>query len=515
MVERGQWDSRRAFVLAAIGSAIGLGNLWRFPFKCYENGGGAFLVAYVVALLSIGIPLLLLEFSLGHRLRLAAPGAFRRVGRAFEWVGWWAILVGFIIVTYYAVVMAWSVVYTGFSLTRAWGSDPAGFFYGRFLGLTAGPFEWGGVRGPILVGLAISWVLIILAIWKGAQTVSKVVYLTVVLPWLLLLVFIVRGVTLPGAGAGLAYYLAPVFGRLLDPAVWCAAYGQVAYSVSIGFGIMIAYASFLPAKSDITGSAVTIAVADGLTSIAGGFAVFGTLGYYAQLKGLPVTEVLKGGPGLAFITYPEVISQLPLAAFFGLLFFVMLLALAVDSAFSLVEAVAAAVRDKWGLSHRAANFAVGGFAAGLGVVFTTGAGLYWLDIVDHFMEHFGLIVVLLVECIVLGWFYRTDELRRHLNSVSKSRLGAWWPWFIRVVCPVVLAGLFASQLVREIGTPYGGYPRAALLIAGWGIAVLLPVLAVILAALPGRRGAPEYAGPPAGDAPDAGAGLTGPAGRLR
>ncbi|MFO7639500.1 MAG: sodium-dependent transporter [bacterium] len=485
--QRTQWDNRTAFVLAAIGSAIGLGNLWRFPFKCYEHGGGAFLVAYLVAFATVGIPLLLLEFSVGHRFRLSAPAAFRKVGRAFEWVGWWAVLVGFVIVTYYAVVMAWAVVYTGFSVTQAWGANPGGFFYGDFLGLTEGPFELGGLRWPILIGLGISWVLIILAIWKGAQTVSKVVYLTVVLPWALLLVFIIRGVTLPGAAVGLSYYLRPVFSQLLDPAVWAAAYGQVAYSISIGFGIMIAYASFLPRKSNITSSAVTIGVADALTSIAGGFAVFGTLGYYAQIKGVPVTEVLKGGPGLAFITYPEVISQLPLAGLFGLLFFLMLLALAVDSAFSLVEAVAAAVRDKWGIGHRASNFLVGGAAVALGLIFTTGAGLYWLDIVDRFMEHFGLIVVLLVECIVLGWFFKTEDLRRHLNAVSSTRLGAWWPWFIRIVCPAILAVLLVIALVREISRPYEGYPVRALLIAGWGVAAFLPLLAILLSVVRGKR----------------------------
>ncbi|HDR00098.1 MAG TPA: sodium-dependent transporter [candidate division WOR-3 bacterium] len=487
MDQRGQWDNRAAFILAAVGSAIGLGNLWRFPFKCYEHGGGAFLIAYVIALITIGIPLLLLEFSLGHRFRLAAPSAFRKVGRAFEWVGWWAVLVGFVIVTYYAVVMAWAVVYTGFSVTQAWGADPAGFFYGEVLGLTGGPFELGGVRRPLLIGLGISWTLIILAIWKSAKTVSKVVYLTVVLPWALLIIFIIRGVTLPGAAAGLHYYLAPIFGHLLNPALWGAAYGQVAYSVSIGFGIMIAYASFLPRRANITSSAVIIAVADGLTSIAGGFAVFGTLGYYAQLKGLPVTEVLKGGPGLAFITYPEVISQLPMARVFGLLFFLMLLALAVDSAFSLVEAVAAAVRDKWGLGHRASNFIVGGIAVSLGLIFTTGAGLYWLDIVDHFMEHFGLIAVLLVECIVLGWFHKTDQLRKHLNSVSKTQLGDWWPWFIRIVCPVILAALLTNGLVRELGRPYEGYPIRALVIAGWGVAALLPLLSILFSLFRGHR----------------------------
>lgn len=355
MALRENWDSHRAFILASIGSAIGLGNLWRFPFVCYENGGGTFLIAYFIALFTAGIPILLLELGIGHKFRLAAPGAFKKVDKRFEWVGWWAVLVSFVIVTYYAVVMAWSVMYGYFSLSDKWGSNPTSFFYNGFLGLTEGPFSLGKIQTTVLIGLVISWIMIVFSIWKGAKTVGKVVYATVILPWILLLVFVIRGVTLPGAAIGLTYYLNPVFSKLLDPSVWTAAYGQVFYSVSLGLGILIAYSSFLPEKADITSSAIIIGISDALTAFVGGLAVFGTLGYYAEMQGVAVTEVLKGGPGLAFCTYPAVISNMPLSQLFGILFFVMLLTLAVDSAFSLVEAVASAVRDKFGVSHRTAN----------------------------------------------------------------------------------------------------------------------------------------------------------------
>ena len=487
MAVREQWANRRVFILAAIGSAIGLGNLWRFPFKCYENGGGAFLVAYFIALFTAGIPILLLEFGLGHKFKLAAPSAFKKVGKKFEWLGWWAVLVGFVIVTYYAVVMAWSVIYTYFSVTQEWGADPTNFFFNDFLGLTDSPFNLGKIQIPILIGLVISWVMIVMSIWKGAKTVSKVVYATVVLPWILLVVFVIRGVTLPGAMVGISYYLTPVFSKLLDPSVWAAAYGQIFYSVSIGFGIMIAYSSFLPEKSNITSSALIIGISDTLTAFIGGFAVFGTLGYYAQLKGVAITEVLKGGPGLAFCTYPAVISKLPLPQFFGILFFVMLLTLAVDSAFSLVEAVASAVQDKWNIKHRTALLSVGGISFIFGLIFVTGAGLLWLDIVDHFMEHFGLIAVVLVECIVLGWFYKTDKLKNHLNRVSTIKIGNWWIWFIKIVIPAILLYLLISQFVNEIKIPYEGYPQKALILAGWLIAILLPILGIIFAKIRKKR----------------------------
>lgn len=486
MALREHWDSRRAFILASIGSAIGLGNLWRFPFKCYENGGGAFLIAYFIALLTAGIPMLFLEFSLGHKFKLSAPGAFQKVGKKFEWLGWWAVLVGFTIVTYYVIVMAWSVIYGYFSLTEKWGTNPSDFFYNKFLGLTEGPFTLGSINPILLIGLVVSWIMIVLSIWKGARTVSKVVYGTVVLPWLLLIVFVIRGVTLPGAMIGITYYLKPVFSKLLDPSVWASAYGQIFYSVSIGFGIMIAYSSFLHEKTDIASSAVIIGISDAMTAFVGGFAVFGTLGYYAKIQGVAVSEVLKGGVGLAFCTYPAVISHLPFAKFFGLLFFLMLLTLAVDSAFSLVEAMASAVSDKFGISHRAATITVSSISLLLGLIFVTGAGLYWLDIVDHFMEHFGLIAVVLVECIVLGWFYKTKKLKDHLNSVSNNKIGNWWIWLIKIVLPVILLYLFVSKFVQEIMVPYENYPSKALILAGWALAALLPILAIILSLIKGK-----------------------------
>jgi len=487
MAGREHWASRKAFILAAIGSAIGLGNIWRFPFKCYDNGGGAFLVAYLIAMLTAGIPLLILELSLGHRFKLAAPLAFSKIKKKFEWVGWWAVLVGFMITTYYAVVMAWGLNYTIFSFSRGWGGDTASFFYDQFLGLTDSPFHLGGVRIPIVIALIVSWILIVGAIWKGAKTVSKVVYLTVFVPWLLLILFVVRGVTLPGSVQGLIYYLQPHFEKLLDPSVWIAAYGQVFYSLSIGFGIMIAYASFLPKNADIINSSLIIALSDGATAFVGGFAVFGSLGYYAQMTGQAVTDVLKGGPGLAFVTYPEIINNLPLPRVFGILFFLMLLTLAVDSAFSLVEAVASSVRDKFNWGHVKSNFVVAIVAFLIGILITTGAGLYWLDIIDKWLEVFGLSAIVLVECIVLGWLFNLEKLRNYANAYSEVKVGKWWNFIIKYLAPLAIAALIITETINLLTKGYGGYPIKALYMAGWRLVIILPVVAMVFSSLKRKK----------------------------
>jgi len=480
MAGREHWSSRKAFILAAIGSAIGLGNIWRFPFKCYENGGGAFLIAYIFALLSAGIPILIMELSLGHHFKLASPISFSKVAKKFEWVGWWAILVGFAVVSYYVVVMAWGLNYSVFSFTQSWGEDAGNFFYNDFLGLTDGPYTLGGIKPAILIALIIGWILIVAAIWKGAKTVSKVVYVTVFVPWLLLIIFVIRGVTLPGSADGLIYYIQPHFEKLLDPSVWIAAYGQVFYSLSIGFGIMIAYASFLPKDADLVNSSIIIALSDGATAFIGGFAVFGSLGYYAHITGQTVQNVLKGGPGLAFVTYPTIINNLPFARIFGILFFFMLLTLAIDSAFSLVEAISSSMRDKFGWSIKRSNITVAFIGLVFGVIFTTGAGLYWLDIVDKWLEFFGLSAVVLVECIVLGWFFNLRKLREYANSYSEVKIGRFWEILIKYILPVVILILIINESIKLITKGYEGYPNSALLTAGWGVVILLPIIAVLL-----------------------------------
>ena len=475
-----QWSSKKTFILATIGSAIGLGNIWRFPFKCYENGGSSFLIAYVIALLIAGVPAIMMELSLGHKYRLSAPYALSKWKKGTQWVGWWAVLISFLVVCYYMVIMAWALNYSVFATDLSWGNEPGDFFFNQYLHISDGPFHLGSVQLPVLIALLISWVFVLLSIWKGAKTVSKVVYLTVVLPWVLLLVFVYKGVTLPGAHLGLIYYLKPHFETLADPKVWMAAFGQVFYSLSIGFGIMMAYARSLPKGSDVIGSALIIALADAATAFIGGFAVFGCLGYYAQASGQAVSEVLKGGVGLAFVTYPTIINSLPASWLFGVMFFLMLLTLAVDSAFSLVEALANGLVDKFGWKHRKAIISIAVLGIAIGLIFTTQAGLYWLDIVDRWLEFFGVAVIVLLECFIVSWLGKADKLRKYANSFSDIKFARWWDILVKFLIPAVLIALIISDGLNLYKNGYGDYPKKALLIGGWIPVFLLPVIAIII-----------------------------------
>ncbi|NIA06157.1 MAG: hypothetical protein GWP14_00710 [Actinobacteria bacterium] len=471
--QRESWGSRPAFVLAAVGSAVGLGNLWGFPYKLYSHGGGAFLIPYVIAMLLVGLPLLIAEFSLGHLTQRATPEAFGRVNRRFAFVGWWQIILSFVIITYYAVILAWCLSFLYYSVVGIFqGALPwAGhgldgvekaksFFEVDYLGKTEG-FTLGNMRWHIVGALVITWLAMYFCIFRGVRMVSKVVMWTVPLPFLMLLILTIRGLTLNGAMQGLEYYLEPDWGRLTNPATWRWAFGQMFFSMSLAFGVMITYASFLHRKSDLNNNAAVIGLADIATSFLAGLAVFATLGgmAYASARAgspVPVEAVAVSGPGLAFVAFPYALAQLPHAAWFSLIFFASLLLLGIDSAFSITESVLASIVDKTGWSRGKTLVTMSVVGLLVGLVFCTQGGLSWLGTFDDFINGtWGITLTALLECLVLGWLFRLRRLREHANEHSDWRIGRWWDWSIRVVIPMVLAALFAWSLFDSLANPKG------------------------------------------------------------
>lgn len=469
--KREYWDSRTAFILAAVGSAVGLGNIWRFPYIVYKYGGGAFIIPFLVALLTAGIPLLILEFSMGHKTERAAPAAFAFFGKKLSWIGWAAVLIGMGIVIYYAAIMAWSMIYFVKSFSLGWGSGTESFFYNSVLQLSKSPTDIGKFLPAIFIGIIVTWIWMYFSIIKGAKSVGKMVYVTVILPWVILLVLIIRGVTLPGAITGLSYLFTPNFAALKDPVVWINAYSQIFFSISIGFGVMIAYGSFLPKKADIVNSAFIIGLADAATSLCASVAIFSALGHLAMKRGVDVANVVTSGPGLAFVTYPEIINLFPFgASILGALFFAMLLTFGIDSAFSLVEAFSAAAVEKWNISRIKMNAIIAVIGILLGIIFTTQSGLYWLDIIDHYLAVYGLIIIGILECIVVGYIIKPDILRNYANEQSDFSVGKWWNYLIKFFVPIVLIVIMIWNIWAEIKNPYEGYATGPLLV---GIGVLL------------------------------------------
>ncbi|HAM44199.1 MAG TPA: sodium-dependent transporter, partial [Propionibacteriaceae bacterium] len=312
--EREEWTGQIGFLLAAIGSAVGLGNIWRFPGVAYENGGGAFMIPYLVAILTAGIPILFLDYAIGHRFRGSAPLSLRRLtGKASgEALGWFQVAVSFIIAIYYTAVIAWALSYFVFSFTIAWGDDPAGFFVGEYLQV-GDPTLTGGFVPGVLIPMAVVWALVLAVlaggIAKGVQRVNLIAMPLLVVGFLIL---VVRSLFLDGALDGLNALFTPHWAALTDPAVWIAAYSQVFFSLSIAFGIMITYASYRKKRSNLTSPGLVVAFANSSFELLAGIGVFAALGFLAHSQATTVGE-LEGltGPILSFVTFPLIISHMP------------------------------------------------------------------------------------------------------------------------------------------------------------------------------------------------------------
>jgi NSS family neurotransmitter:Na+ symporter len=488
MKDREHWKSRSTFIMAAVGSAIGLGNLWRFPYVAAQNGGGAFLVPYFIALLTAGIPLMMVEYGLGVRSQSSAYAAFGAIDRRLRFVGWLAILGAFAINIYYCAVLAWACYCLVDSASVAtWAADVAtseAHFFGKVLAISKGPWQLGGIRWPLLGGLVIVWATIWFIIKGGLGKVGKVLLFTVPLPVVLILILVVRGLTLPGAEVGLNYYLAPDWTKLADPRVWLAAYGQIFFSLSLGFGTMIVYASFMPRDTEVPNSAAITSFSNCAFSFMAGFAVFSVLGYFAVATNLPVGEVAKDGPTLAFVVYPAALATLPFwVGGFAFLFFVTLLLLGVDSAFSLLETAGTALADKFDLSRTTATSIVTLISLALGIPFVSCAGLYWLDIVDHFLLNYLITFVAVAECIAVGYFLGAKRFAAEVDRRAEIRIGSIFGVMIRFVTPVILAVVLVVSFVEELRKPYEGYPLSAILVLGVGVVVAAFAGSFVLAAV--------------------------------
>ena len=508
--QRESWGSRGGFILAAVGSAVGLGNLWGFPYKLYSYGGGAFLIPYIIALLLVGVPIMILEFSLGHYTQRAAPDAFRHTHKRFELVGWWSIILSFVIITYYPVILAYCFSFLWYSIVGIFnggelpwsGQGIQGvtkakeFFFDTYLGhheeITLGAIRWN-----IVWPLIIAWLAMYFCIFKGVKLVGKIVWLTVPLPWLMLFILTIRGLTLEGSMQGLAYYLDPVWSELAKPSTWRYAFGQVFFSLSLAYGVMITYASFLHRKSDLNNNAAIISIADFGTSFIAGLAVFATLGamaFVTQQAGNPVLveNVAEKGASLAFVAFPYALAQLPYSAWFSFVFFFALVTLGIDSAFSMTEAILASIIDKTGWPRAIVLPIISIIGLGFGLIYVTKGGFNWLGTIDGFVNGtWGIAFMGLLECAVLGWLWRIGLLRRHANTRSDWQLGKWWNYLIRLVIPIVLGTLFFWQLFDDLGTE-GGFlktPQGEWILpncVGLTVIAIVPVIAIIFSLMKGR-----------------------------
>jgi len=483
--KRETFSGRRAFIMAAIGSAVGLGNIWRFPYTTYENGGGAFIIPYLIALLTAGIPLLFLDYAIGHRNRGGAPLSYRRVSPHFEVFGWWQMMVNVIIGLYYAVVLGWAASYTYFSFTGAWGDKPIDFFIGEFLKMgdikNGVSFEFVGmVTGPLIAMWIVALGVLSMGVQKGIAKASSVLMPVLVVMFMALVIY---SLFLPGAAKGLDALFTPDWSKLSNPSVWIAAYGQIFFSLSIGFGIMVTYASYLKKESDLTGSGLVVGFANSSFEVLAGIGVFAALGFIATAQGQEVSEVAKGGIGLAFFAFPTIINKAPFGEVLGVLFFGSLTFAALTSFISVIEVIISAIQDKIRISRVKVTFIVGVPMMFVSVIlFGTTTGLPMLDVFDKFVNYFGIVAVAFASLIAIVANEKLGLLGNHLNETSSFKVGFFWRLCI-VLTSGVLAFMLFSEGAKVFSEGYEGYPNWFVNTFGWGMSISLLVVAFFLSRL--------------------------------
>ncbi|RKG31956.1 sodium-dependent transporter [Acinetobacter tianfuensis] len=477
---RENWSARSGFIIAAIGSAVGLGNIWRFPYVAYENGGGAFLVPYLVAIFAAGLPLLYLDYAVGHKFRKAPPTAYKKLMNA-ESLGWWQVMVTLIIGIYYASVLSWAGSYMFYSVGQQWGADTQAFFFSSYLqngeGLTL------GFVPTLFAGLVVVWAVVMFILYggvrRGVELANKIF-----MPLLVILftILVIQAVRLPGATDGLNAFFTPNWGAMANYKVWLAAFGHIFFSLSVGFGIMLTYASYLKKKTNLTGSGVVVALANSSFEILAGIGVFAALGFMAHSAGASVQDVVSGGIGLAFIAFPKIISSMGSGGdLFGFLFFASLTVAGITSMVSILQVPIQAFQDKLAWSHKkSVTIVAGGSAVVSTLIFSTHSAITFVDIIDYFANNIGIVGGGLLSIILVSWFRRPllTQLKEHINQYSSIKLGAGWSFLLTVITPLSLLVALLLTVKSVIAEGYGGYSADILWIVG-GATIAVFVLGAI------------------------------------
>ncbi|MFU8798244.1 MAG: sodium-dependent transporter, partial [Gammaproteobacteria bacterium] len=422
---RSLFQSRWVFILAAIGSAAGLGNLWRFPYLVYEYGGAAFVLAYLICAFLLGLPLLMLESGLGQVSGKAAPGALATTNKkgSFRIIGWIAIFTMFAIVTFYITISGWVLNYVVYAPTLAWGQDTAQFFNHHYLQQSGNINTPGNFVPAIVLSSVIVYALIYWAIRKGTSGLSIIVTWMTPIPFVLMSVLAINAFFLPGSQAGFEFFLIPDWSQLLTTKIWFVAASQAFFSLSVGTATMFALGSLLNKKENVKSSSIMIIIGDLSISMISGLAIFGVLGYMAQVKGIPVDSIVQSGFGLAFIALPQALELLPFGTkLFATLFFFALFTLAFTSIVAMMESILGGLMNL-GLQVKRSTYllliSITAFLVGL--LYMRQNGMYIMDIVNHFLNY-SIMFVVMVQAIVVGWIYNAKRLRTELYTNSGAQI---------------------------------------------------------------------------------------------
>uniref|UniRef100_A0A674AIZ7 Transporter n=1 Tax=Salmo trutta TaxID=8032 RepID=A0A674AIZ7_SALTR len=510
---RGNWESKAEYILTVMGAIIGPGNVWRFPYLCYKNGGGVFFIPYVLFLVTCGIPLFFLETSLGQYTSQGGITCWRKICPLFEGMGYACnLVISFGAITY-IVILAWAFFYlfSSFSAELPWAScgnwwntdscmdnskqnhstnltsrqnttlPVMEFWERRVLNISGGIEEMGSIRWELALCLLLTWVICYFCVWKGIKSTGKAAYFTATFPYAMLLILLIRGVTLPGAIDGIMFYIYPDISRLTDPQVWMDAGTQIFFSYAISLGFLTSLGSYNGYNNDCYKDCFYLCLLNSGTSIVSGFAIFSVLGFMTYEQGVSIEEVAESGPGLAFIVYPRAVAMMPMPQIWSACFFIMIILLGLDSQFVGLECLMTSVVDLFPnflrreFRRELLLLAICTTCFILGLALVTEGGMYLLQLLDHHVCS-GTTLLLLAICqsVCIAWVYGAERFYGNISDMIGYRPLPLMKYCWLYITPTVCTATFIFSIVKYSPLKFSNtyvYPVWANII-GWFVATI-------------------------------------------
>ncbi|KAK6324276.1 hypothetical protein J4Q44_G00066150 [Coregonus suidteri] len=523
--ERPKWNNKAEYLLTCIGFAVGLGNVWRFPYLCQIYGGGAFLIPYLIALVFQGLPLLYLELAIGQRLRMGSVGVWNSISPYLGGLGVASMMVSFCVSLFYNTIVAWVLWYlfNSFQEPLPWSQCPLNhnntgyveecvestpvnyFWYRQTLNITPNMDTSGSLQWWMVVSLGTAWAIVYICFIRGIETIGKAVYVTATFPYLVLTIFLVRALTLPGASEGLIYLFTPDWEILKNPQVWLDAATQIFFSLSVAFGGLISFSSYNSLKNDCERDAVVVGVINSATSIYASIPIFAILGFKAhtnyvtclngnilaltnefEISDMNITvenydqwfDSLNGthparvsdlnlktcdlqtfldqsasGTGLAFIVFTEAVISMPGSQVWAVLFFVMLFSLGLSSMFGNLEGVLTPLHDlklvpKW-MPNELFTAIICLVSFLLALIFCLGSGNYWLEIFNSYVGSVPLLIIAFFEIIAVAYVYGIGRFSDDLEFMTGRRPNIFWKACWLVISPLMLVVVLVAYVAIQ------------------------------------------------------------------
>ena len=439
MVENARWNNSLSFILAMIGASVGLGNIWRFSYVLYSNGGGSFFIPYLLAIASLGIPFLILEYGIGFTFKDSFTNILKRINPKYELISWIIIMIIFTIGIYYVVIIGWDLAYLISSFTFAWQNDPGAYFANNVGGNS-------DLSKPI--SFLIPTTLCVIAVWFITWMISHknlndgiAKFSQIAIPLLFVIMFGINiyALTLPGANLGIETLIKPDWSMLLNIEVWITAFSQILFSLSIGQAIVITLASYLPENSRLIDNVFIVVFSNCLFEVFTAFGIFSILGYMSHTSGVPMTQLISEGTGLVFVVFPEIFNVMgDVGRILAPLFFAAIFFAGITSILGMIEPVVNSVLHKFKMSRKKTVTILCAIACMFSVIYTINIGSLLIAIIDGFANSFMVLLFVAIQCIIFAWIFDIESLIPILNKNSKLQVGRPWVVTIKYLLPVLI-----------------------------------------------------------------------------